>query len=307
MDGYTLQQLAGVAVLLHPKIAVWLVGEGQFCHLPRCHIDVLGAVFPFHIPFRWGELLDSEVASLIQLDGYGPVWPGGIGAAHSGAVRGSDFEHGPLQALGGTFLQLRDRDSRPRGVGLIRGLRVIRFVRVRRIRFVRFSGRIMFKIKRGEDVQAKTPPLGKNRVPDGPGVLNGIHIAVALGKAVGGNQLLPGGGAAFIQGVLQELLLGLTHPLGHVDGGGGLVPDQVVPLRRLIVVEAVGHHVPEGVGPAAAVRVSEDHAGLHDDPVLGPQITVLVFDVFRPLLHGFVLTPAGVRAAGVVVCLRQAA
>ena len=269
MDGYTLQQLAGVAVLLHPKIAVWLVGEGQLGHLPRCHIDVLGAVFPFQVPFRRGELLHGEVAGLVQLDSHRSVRASGIGTAHSGAVRSSDFEHGPLQALGGTFLQLRDRDSRPRGVGLIRGLRVIRFVRVRRIWFVRFSGRIMFKIKRGEDVQAKTPPLGKNRVPDGPGVLDGVHIAVALGKTIIGDQFLSGGGAVLIQRILQELFLGLAHPLGHVDGGGGLVPDQVIPLRRLVVVEAVGHHVPQSVGSAAAVRVPEDHAGLHNDAVCG--------------------------------------
>ena len=230
---------------------------------------MLGAVFPFHIPFRRGELLHGEVASLVQLDGHGPVRPGGIGTAYGGAVRGSDFEHGPLQAQGGTVLQLRDRDSRPRGVGLIRGLRVIRVVRVRRIRFVRFSGRIMFKIKRGEDVQAKTPPLGKNSVSNGSGVLNGVHIAVALGKAVGGNQFLPGGGAVLIQRILQELFLGLAHPLSHVDGGGGLVPDQVVLLGRLVVVKGIGHHVPEGIGPAAAVRVPEDHACLHNDAVCG--------------------------------------
>ena len=118
-------------------------------------------------------------------------------------------------------------------------------------------------------MQTEGVPLGENRVTDGPGILNGIHIAVALGKAVGGNQFLPGGGAVLIQRILQKLCLSLPHPLGHVDGGGGLVPDQVIPLRRLVVVEAVGHHVPQSVGSAAAVRVPEDHAGLHNDAVCG--------------------------------------
>ena len=156
-------------------------------------------------------------------------------------------------------------------------------------------------------MQAETPALREDGIPDRPGVLNGVHIAVTLGKAVGGGELFSGGDTALIQRVLQKLCLGLTHPLGHVDGGGGLVPNQIVPLLRLVVVEGIGHHVPEGIGPAAAVRISEDHAGLHNDAVFGAQVAVFIVDVLGPLVDGLVRAPAGVGAAGAIVCLSQAA
>ena len=161
----------------------------------------------------------------------------------------------------------------------------------------------MLEVEGGEDVQAKTPALGENGIPDGTGIADGIHIAVALPEAVDGVQLLPGRGAILLQRILHKLIVyRLAHPLSHIDGGGGLIPDQVVLLLGLVVVKGVGHHIPEGHAPAAAVRVGEHHAGLHDDPVFGAQIAVLVLNILRPLLHSLVRAPA--RA---VLCLGQPA
>ena len=156
-------------------------------------------------------------------------------------------------------------------------------------------------------MQPKAPPFRENGIPDGAGIFNRIHIAVALGKTVGRGQFLPGGGSSLVEGILQKLLLSLAHPPGHIDSGGGLVPNEVVPLLGLVVVEGVGHHVPEGHPPADAVWVGEYHAGLHDDPVFGAQVAVLILDVLRPLLQSFILAPARDRPAGAVASLCQTA
>ena len=47
-------------------------------------------------------------------------------------------------------------------------------------------------------MQAEGAPLIEDGVPHGPGILDGIHIAVALPETVGGVQLLAGGRPIFI-------------------------------------------------------------------------------------------------------------
>ena len=154
------------------------------------------------------------------------------------------------------------------------------------------------KIKGTEDVQAEGPPLGEDPVTDIPGRTNAVHKTVALGKAVGRVQLLAGRDTAAIQRILQKLVvLPLPHILGQILDGGGLVVDQVIDGCWLTVEKRVCHHLPESVGPAVAVRVLEDTARLNDDPVLGPQVAVLVVDALGPVFQGHVLTPAGERPA----------
>ena len=149
------------------------------------------------------------------------------------------------------------------------------------------------KVEGGQDVQAIGTPLGKDRIPDLGGLRDAVHKAVRLGIAVGGAQLLAGGSAVPVQGILQELALGLPHPLRHVADGGGLVPNQAALDGRFIVVERIGHHFPQGIGAANTVGVNEHAACLNDDPVLGPQVAAGVMDVLRPLGDGVILAPAG--------------
>ena len=93
-------------------------------------------------------------------------------------------------------------------------------------------------------MQAERPPLIEDGIPHGPGVLDGIHEAVRLGKTVGGVQFLAGGSAVLIERILEELrIFGLPHPAGHVDHGGGLVINQSITARTFIIIEAVGHHI----------------------------------------------------------------
>ncbi len=74
-----------------------------------------------------------------------------------------------------------------------------------------------------------------------------------------------------------------------------------------IIVNGVGHHLPQRVGPAHTVRVPKDTACFYNDPVLGAQIAVRVVDILRPTLHGFVLAPASNISASTVVCFTQPA
>ena len=156
-------------------------------------------------------------------------------------------------------------------------------------------------------MQAEGSALIEDGIPNGPGILDGIHIAVALPETVGGVQFLACGSAVLLQRIFHKLVvLALTHPTCHVDHRGHLVVNQGVLACALVVVDTVGHHVPEGKGPAASVRVTDDSARLHDDPVLGAQIAVCVVDVFRPLFHSLVLAPPGNVAARAVILLAQA-
>ncbi len=163
------------------------------------------------------------------------------------------------------------------------------------------------EVERTEDMQAKGAPLCKDSVPDVSGRGDGVYKTVAFPEAVGGVQFLAGGLAVFIQRVLHKLvILPLAHILRHILDGRALVVDQVVELHRLIVIKGVGHHLPQGIGTAGAVRVLEYAAGLNDNPVFCPQIAVRIADVFRPVFQGHILIPAG-EGLTVAAHLRQAA
>ena len=156
-------------------------------------------------------------------------------------------------------------------------------------------------------MQAEGAPLIENGIPHRPGVCDIIHETIRFGEAIDRVQLLTSRCAVLIQRVFQKLIVfGLPHPLGHVDHGGRLVVNQSVASAALLIVDTIGHHVPEGKSPAAAIRVLNNGASLHDDPVLGAQVSIRIVDILGPTLHCLVFTPAGNVTASTGITFTQA-
>ena len=120
-------------------------------------------------------------------------------------------------------------------------------------------------------------------------------------------QFLSSRSTILIKRVFEVLVvLALPHPTGHINHCGCLVPNQIAFNLGLAIVNGIGHHLTQGVGPAYTVRITEHAACLYDDTVLGAQVAVRIMDIFRPLLHGLILAPPGDIAACAVIALAQA-
>lgn len=85
-------------------------------------------------------------------------------------------------------------------------------------------------------MQTEGSTFAKYSIPDRSRILDGIYIAVTLPEPIDGVQLLACGSAVPIERIFEELVvLGLPHPLRHINHRGGLIVDQSIVAAALLL------------------------------------------------------------------------